>query len=452
MTEDFHFELPDVGEGVHEGEIVNWLVDEGDSVDEDEDIVEVMTDKATVQISAPVAGTIKQLRFEEGDVVDVGDVFVVIGAEGEVDTDTEEASPEAQEAEASGDDGGPDSSPDEGETDESKTLFELPEGPGGSDRERRPARRRGAPKQTASSGDVLAMPRVRHAAKEQGIDLAGIQATGSQGHVTMQDLEAYLEGAAQGGVGGFQLEQFDFNLPQIDRDSAREIEPLKGLRKRIAENMTRAKTLQPHFTYVEELRADKLVATRTELKQLGQKRDVNVTYLPLIAKALVRALREHPRCNALIDEQNQELVHQQPINLGIAVATDRGLIVPVVKHADEKSLLEIASEIQTLSTKAHENKLSMDDITGGTFTITSLGRVGGMLATPILFHPQVAIMGVHAIRDEPVVEEGEIVPGKKMNISFTFDHRVIDGYNGALFAQDVKKYLEDPNLLLLEGR
>jgi pyruvate dehydrogenase E2 component (dihydrolipoamide acetyltransferase) len=216
--------------------------------------------------------------------------------------------------------------------------------------------------------------------------------------------------------------------------------------------MTRAKTLQPHFTYVEELRADELVETRRELKQLGQERDVNVTYLPLFCKALVRALRAHPRCNALIDEESNELVHQQPINIGIAVATDRGLVVPVVKHVDEKSILEIASEIETLAEKAHENRLSMNDITGGTFTITSLGRVGGMLATPILFHPQVAIMGVHAIRDEPVVEDGEIVPGKKMNLSFTFDHRVIDGYNGAQFAQDVKKYLADPNLLLLEGR
>jgi pyruvate dehydrogenase E2 component (dihydrolipoamide acetyltransferase) len=442
MTEDFRFELPDVGEGVHEGEIVNWLVDEGDTVEEDQDIVEVMTDKATVQISAPVAGTIKDLVYEEGTVVDVGDVFVVIGPEGEVDVDEETEEPTA---EAGTDTAEPEAAADEDEG-EDKTLFELPDGPGGSDRERRPARReRSTP---STSGEVLAMPRVRHAAKERGVDLASVQPTGSQGHVTMQDLEAYLEGEA----GGFQLEQFDFDLPEVDRSEAREVEKLKGLRKRIAENMTRAKTLQPHFTYVEELRADELVATRNELKQLGEERGVNVTYLPLFCKALVRALREHPRCNALVDEENQELVLQQPINIGIAVATDRGLVVPVVKNVDEKSILEIASEIETLAEKAHENRLSMDDITGGTFTITSLGRVGGMLATPILFHPQVAIMGVHAIRDEPVVEDGEIVPGKKMNLSFTFDHRIVDGYDGALFAQDVKKYLEDPNLLLLEGR
>ncbi|PSG96525.1 dienelactone hydrolase [Thermoplasmatales archaeon SW_10_69_26] len=444
MTEDFHFELPDVGEGVHEGEIVNWLVSEGDQVDEDQDIVEVMTDKATVQISAPVAGTIKELRYDEGTVVDVGDVFVVIGPEGAVETDEEET------ADTGGEDGAPEAEAGETEAeedeDEDKTLFELPEGPGGSEDERRPARQREST--PSRSGEVLAMPRVRHAAKDRGVDLASVQATGSQGHVTLQDLEAYLEGEA----GGFELEHFDFDLPSVDRDQAREVEPLKGLRKRIAENMTRAKTLQPHFTYVDELRADELVSTRNELKQLGEKRDVNVTYLPLLVKAVVRALREHPRCNALIDEEDQQLVIKQPINVGIAVATDRGLVVPVVKNADEKTLLEIASEIETLAQKAHENRLSMDDLTGGTFTITSLGAVGGMLATPILFHPQVAIMGVHAIRDEPVVEDGEVVPGKKMNLSFTFDHRIVDGYDGALFAQDVKKYLEDPNLLLLEGR
>jgi pyruvate dehydrogenase E2 component (dihydrolipoamide acetyltransferase) len=445
MTEDFEFELPDVGEGVHEGEIVNWLVDEGDVVDEDQDIVEVMTDKATVQISSPVAGTIKDLVYDEGTVVDVGDVFVIIGPEGEVDTDeSEDATEEPAEPETGGSHGSRD--------DEEKTLFELPDKAEGSGKQQRPAARKKA-KTASSTGQVLAMPRVRRAAREQDVDLARVEPTGSKGHVTMEDLETFLESGPQPAPQqGFTLEQLDIDLPEVDRESAREVEPLKGMRKRIAENMTRAKTLQPHFTYVEEVRADELVETRSELRDLGEKRDVKVTYLPLIAKALVRALRDYPRANAHIDEENQELVHQQPINLGIAVATDRGLIVPVLKNADEKSILEIAAEIQELSRKAHENKLSMDDLTGGTFTITSLGPVGGMMATPIINHPEVAIMGVHAIKDKPVVEDGEVVPGKQMNISFSFDHRVIDGYDGALFAQEVKKYLEDPNLLLLESR
>ncbi len=441
MMADFEFKLPDVGEGVHEGEIVNWLVSEGDSVQEDEDIVEVMTDKATVQISAPVAGTIKDLRYDEGDVVDVGEVFVIIQPEGaEPSPDEPEPEPEAE-----GEPAGADGTEEPDEDKEDKTLFELPDTHSGPSGERRPRRRQ--PQTAKRQGQVLALPRVRHKAKQEGVDLARVEATGSKGHITMEDLEGALQGAQ-----GFGLDAFDFDIPEVSHEDAREVEPLKGLRKRIWESMSRAKTLQPHFTYVEQVRADKLVQVRDELKALGEERGVNVTYLPLITKAVVRALREHPRCNALVDEASRELVVKEPVNMGIAAATDRGLTVPVVHDAHEKSLLEIAADVNELAEKATQHKLSMDELTGGTFTITSLGRVGGLMATPIINHPQVAIMGVHAIRDVPVVEDGEIVPGKVMNLSFSFDHRLVDGYDGALFAQDVKRFLEDPNLLLLESR
>ncbi len=433
MANDYEFKLPDVGEGVHEGEIVNWLVSEGDTVQEDEDIVEVMTDKATVQISSPLAGTIKDIRFAEGDVVDVGEIFVVIAPEGQAPSPEEADEEKAPEEE------------EPAEEKEDKTLFELPDAHSGPAGERRPERRQRAA--TQSAGQALAMPKVRQKAKQEGIDLGRVQATGSHGHVTMEDLEQALQGEQ-----GFQGPAFDFDIPTVDKDGAREVEQLKGLRKRIWESMTRAKTLQPHFTYVEQVRADKLVEVRNELKQLGEEQDVNVTFLPLITKAVVRALRNHPRCNALVDEETKELVVKEPINMGIAAATDRGLTVPVVHNAHEKSILEIAEDINELGEKAQEHKLGMEELTGGTFTITSLGRVGGLMATPILNHPQVAIMGVHAIRDVPVVEDGEIVPGKVMNISFSFDHRLVDGYDGALFAQDVKRFLEDPNLLLLESR
>jgi pyruvate dehydrogenase E2 component (dihydrolipoamide acetyltransferase) len=434
MADDFEFKLPDVGEGVHEGEIVEWHVDEGDHVEADEDIVDVMTDKATVQISAPVAGTIEDLVYDEGDVVDVGEVFVIIAPEDGAEADTaDEPEPEPEAAES------------EGDGDEEKTLFELPEkqtSAGGT----RPARRErsAAPRQ----GQVLAMPRVRHEAKQEGVDLATVEPTGSKGHVTMEDLEE----AIKRGEPGFGPQAMDFDLPEVDRSGAREVEELKGLRKRIWESMSRAKTLQPHFTYVEQVRADKLVQVREELKELGEERGVKVTYLPLITKAVVRALRNHPRCNALVDEETRDLVVKEPVNMGVAAATDRGLTVPVVHDAHEKSILEIAADVNELGQKANEQKLTMEDLTGGTFTITSLGRVGGLMATPIINHPQVAIMGVHAIRDVPVVEDGEVVPGKVMNLSFSFDHRLVDGYDGALFAQDVKRFLEDPNLLLLESR
>jgi pyruvate dehydrogenase E2 component (dihydrolipoamide acetyltransferase) len=294
------------------------------------------------------------------------------------------------------------------------------------------------------------MPAVRHKAQEAGVDLARVPATGAHGHVTIEDLEAFLEQPQPGGAAPFPG-AIQFDLPTVDRTDA-QIEPIKGLRKRIAENMTRAKTLQAHFTYVLEVRADKLVQVREEAKALAEEEGVKLTYLPFIAKAVVRALQRHPRCNALVDEEAQELVIKEPINLGIAAQTDKGLVVPVVHDADEKTLLEIAQDVTELAGKAQDQKLSLDDIQGGTFTITSLGRIGGLHATPVLAHPQVAIMGVHAIRDVPVVEDGEVVPGKVMNLSFTFDHRVIDGYDGALFANEVKRFLEDPNLLLLASR
>ncbi len=446
MAGDYEFKLPDVGEGVHEGEIVNWLVSEGDEVEADEDIVEVMTDKATVQISAPVAGTIKEIRFQEGEVVDVGDVFVVIAPAGGSQEPGGASEPsEKAEPEASAEAG---TNGDAAEADEEKTLFDLPSGATGPEGERRPRSRRKASASTRTSGQVLALPKVRHEAKEKDIDLATVEPTGNHGEITMADLEQAIAG---GGM-GFAPQQFDFSIPEVSREHASSVEPLKGMRKRIWENMTRAKTLQPHFTYVCEVRADKLVEVRGEMKKLGEERGVNVTFLPLIVKALVRALQRHPRCNALVDENTRELVVQEPINLGIAAATERGLIVPVVHDADKKTILEVAEEINELGQKASEFKLSMDELTGGTFTITSLGKVGGLLATPILNHPQVAIMGIHAIRDVPVVEDGEVVAGKVMNLSFTFDHRLVDGYDGALFANDVKKFLEEPNLLLLESR
>ncbi len=439
----FEFKMPDIGEGIHEGEIVEWLVSEGDQVDEDQDIVEVMTDKATVQISSPRAGTIQEIRFQEGDVVDVGDVFVVIHVDGEpAATDTETS--ETTETEA-GTDG-------EGEKEE-KTLFELPGDMGSTSRARRPARKgKGkARAPTGPGGQVLAMPMVRQEAQQQGVDLVQVEATGSHGHVTLEDLRRFIEqGGPQAGTGLAPAQRFE--TPSIDRSDALEVQPIKGLRKRISENMTKAKTLQAHFTYVLEVRVDKLVEIRSEAKQAAEEQGVKLTYLPFIVKACVRALRKHPRINALIDEGAQELVLKEPINMGIAAQTDKGLVVPVVHDADKKTLLEIAEDISELAEKANNQKLSLDDIQGGTFTITSLGRIGGLLATPILAHPQVAIMGVHEIRDEPVVEDGEIVPGKIMNLSFTFDHRIIDGYDGAVFANEVKRFLEDPNLLLLESR
>lgn len=452
---DYQFKLPDIGEGIHEGEIVSWLVAEGDEVEEDQDIVEVMTDKATVQISAPVSGTIASIKFQEGDTVNVGDVFVVIapGGGGKAEADDEDA--DEAEASSKGGENGADkkekkaedeATEADGEGKEEKTLFDLPSEMTGSAGSRRPARERGA---SGSGGrtEVLAMPAVRAEAKKRGVDLATVKPTGSHGHITLADLDQ----AGKAPAAGAPPQHLAFDLPEIDRSDALEVEPLKGLRKAIARNMTKATTLQAHFTYVLEVRADKLVEMRSEAKALAEEEGVKLTYLPIITKAVVRALKKHPRLNAHIDEEAQELVLKKPVHMGIATQTEKGLVVPVVHDADKKTLLELAVAIDEQAEKGRNLKLSTEDITGGTFTTTSLGKIGGLLATPILAHPQVAIMGVHEIRDVPVVKNGEVVPGKVMNLAFTFDHRVIDGYDGALFANDVKKFLEEPSRLLLES-
>lgn len=421
----FEFRLPDIGEGVHEGEIVKWLVKEGDFVKEDQPMVEVMTDKATVEIPAPRAGKIVKLNGKEGEVVKVGTVLVVIeeiGAAPRPEPKREPvAAPAPQLAQPT-----PTATP-------SATATAAPA----------PAR-------------VLATPATRKLARELGVDITQIHGTGPGGRITDEDVRRFAEArtAAPASVSAPtpmpQPAAPTYTPSPISADRREERVPLRGIRKRMSERMHQSKTTAAHFTYVDEVDVTELVAFREQMRALAEKKGVKLTYLPFIVKACVAALKEMPLLNASLDDTKGEIILKKYYNIGIATAIEDGLVVPVVHDADRKSLLEIASEIQRLAEVARQGKLTPADIQGSTFTITSLGALGGLFATPIINYPEVAILGVHEIKRRPVVRENQIVIRDVMLLSLSFDHRIIDGYTGATFCQKVKRYLEDPKLLLLE--
>jgi pyruvate dehydrogenase E2 component (dihydrolipoamide acetyltransferase) len=441
----FEFRLPDIGEGVHEGEVVKWLVKEGDVVKADQPVVEVMTDKATVELTSPRAGRIARLGAPEGAVLKVGELLVAIeeavGAAPEAATSATPAARPAEEA-------------------KDQTLFEgLGEGslPSYVSPEAR-ARTAQAPAPHTVGGRVLATPATRHKARELGVDITRLRGTGPHGRVTSGDVLA----AAQGPRPGAATQTLQPLPPAAARPRAPsavaaqgpEVErvPIRALRKRIYENMRRSKDFAAHFTYVEEVDVTELVELREVARAAADRQGVKLTYLPFIVKATCAALRQYPDVNAHIDDGKLELVRHRRVNIGVAVQTERGLMVFVVKDADRKGVLDIAREMQELSDQARSGKIRAEDLQGSTFTITSLGKTGGLMATPIINYPEVAIMGVHKIEKRAVVApDGRVVAGDRMNLSFSFDHRVIDGAVGAEFAHLLIRYVEDPKLLLLES-
>ncbi len=415
----YEFKLPDIGEGVMEGEIVKWLVSEGQKVAEDQPLVEVMTDKATVAIPSPKAGRVVKRHGKEGEIAKVHHPLVTI----ELDSATAGARTGDEITEAN-----------------EKTEPSVPRAAKASDN---------------GGGRVLATPVTRRMAREHGINLAEVSGSGPQGRVTKADVMAAI-GSGSGAVatGAVQPTARAVRAPAVPLDAARDDQriPLKGLRRRIAEKMVRSKTSAPHFTFVEEMDATELVRTRARLNAaLAQSASpLKISFLPFICKGLVAAFRQFPTLNANFDEAKQELVVRGSYNFGIAVATDEGLTVPVLKEVDRLSIQQLASEIARLSAAAREKRLKLDELSGGSFTITSLGQSGGLLATPIINHPEVAILGVHRMRKQPVVRDDQIVIREMMYLSLSFDHRVIDGVVGADFTYALIRYLEQPELLFLE--
>ncbi|MEK6608208.1 MAG: dihydrolipoamide acetyltransferase family protein [Myxococcota bacterium] len=402
----FEFKLPDIGEGVVEGEVVRWLVKEGDAIAEDQPMVEVMTDKATVEIPSPKAGRVARLMFDVGAKAPVGATLIVI----ETADGGSAAKPGASARAAP-----------------APTPSALPTA---------------TPSPRPEAGKALATPAIRQYAREKGVDLSTVTPTGPGGRVTKEDVDRAL------GVAGRAPAVATHATATAQKQESDQRIPFVGLRRKIAENMARSKQTAAHFTYVEEADVTDLVRLREKAKASFAERGVALSYLPFVVKAVVAGLKKHPMLNATLDEARSEIVLRKSAHLGIAVATDKGLVVPVLRDADRKSLLEIARELQALGEKAKTGQLLVSDFGGSTFTLTSLGQLGGVLATPIINFPEVAILGVHKIRPRPAVVGGQIVIRDLMNLSISLDHRIVDGYEGAQFLAEVVKLLENPQSLI----
>ncbi|QLG60939.1 dihydrolipoamide acetyltransferase family protein [Halorarum salinum] len=538
------FKLPDVGEGVAEGELVNWLVAPGDAVSEDQPVAEVETDKALVEVPSPYDGTVKELLAEEGEIVPVGEVIITftVGDDG----DAAGAGEEPEEAEPAAE---PDS---EGET--------APESVPEAEAEETAPAETDAPEPT--EGRVFAPPSARRLARELGVDVAAVDGSGPGGRVTDADVRAHVESGGtadaadadaeaesagpkdvdvgssepaatprdtDGAAGGTSAgdgaasaastspagrertlaapatrraaEEAGVDLDDVPTDETREGEafvtaeqvqqyadavtaakeadagaagaadatagagaaagegaaaggdetvPYRGVRRTIGRQMEESKYTAPHVSHHDTAVIDDLVEARAELKERAAERDVKLTYLPFVMKALVAGLKEFPYLNSELREDDEEIVLKKEYNVGVAVATDAGLMVPVVKDVDGKSLLELAEEVTDFADRARERKLSRSEMQGGTFTVTNFGAVGGEYATPIINYPETAIMGLGAIEQRPVVEDGEVVAAHTLPLSLSIDHRVIDGAVAARFTNYVMEYLENPQLLLLE--
>ena len=414
---NFVFKLPDIGEGVVEGEVVQWHVSVGDSVSEDDPIVDVMTDKATVTIPSPVSGVISSLSGDVGDMISVGSSLM------EIDSEGEGAGPEAEDTEEQE----PVSDPDPPKEPEPAPAPKAPEP---------------APSEIQTqTGRVLASPAVRKRARENDVDLSNVRGSGPAGRIRHADLDAFI--AAGGAVSG--APPMAYSLKRT------EVTPVKvvGLRRKISEQMSLSKSRIPHFSYFEEVDITELENLRQILNSTRDETQPKLTYLPFIMLALAKIMPDHPECNAHFDDEAGVVNRNAAVNLGIATQTDRGLYVPVVKHVESMDIWKTASEMQRVSGSARDGSASLDELTGSTFTITSLGREGGLGATPIINHPEVAILGVHKAREMPVARNGAIVIRRIMNLSSAFDHRVVDGADGASLIQHLKRMLENPALIFM---
>lgn len=408
----FEFKLPDVGEGVAEGEVVKWLVKEGAEVKENQPLVEIMTDKVNVEIPSPKKGTVLKLNAKEGEIVKVGQVLLVIGEKGEqvpagpaASTQSTPAQVVAKPAEVP------------------RTATVVPAA---------------AP---TKPQEILATPATRKLARDLGVDLTIVQGAGPGGRITDDDVRHFKE-AGRGPAA--------VAVTVLTKAGVEERVPLRGIRRKIAEHMIKSVHTTAQVSHVDEVDMTEVVHLREKAKVSAEKRGVKLTYLPFIIKALIPALKKYPYLNASLDDEKGEIVLKKYYNIGIATDTEQGLVVPIIKDADHKSITQLAEDIAKLSERARASQLTLDEIQGSTFTITNVGAIGGVFATPIINYPEVAILGVHKIAKRPVVKDNQIVIRDMTYFSVSFDHRVLDGAMAAQFMTTIKQYLEDPKLLLLE--
>ncbi|MEZ0391194.1 MAG: dihydrolipoamide acetyltransferase family protein [Pseudobdellovibrionaceae bacterium] len=437
--------LPELGEGVTEGELVKWLVKPGDTVKPDQPVAEVMTDKATVEVPTPVGGVVKDLKFKVGDVIAVEKVLLTLEAGGAAATATTNApAPAAKPAAAP----------------VQTVTTSKPAPPAGASAGVPPSMHEGVAAGAsyyppAADSKVLATPSTRRLAREMNVDINNLTGSGLAGRVTREDV--MTKGNGSGGLETYSnttpMKAPAFPRPgyQGPAGAAEERVAIRGIRKKIAENMQMAKHIIPHFTLMDEAEVTELVQLRESLKDFAEKNNTKITYLPFVMKALIATCRQFPMFNASIDDAAQEIVYKKYFNVGFAADTPNGLVVPVIKNADQKTLLEISQEILDLSKRARDGKLKPDEMKGATITITNIGSVGGTYATPIINHPEVAILGMYKITDKLVMGAGgKVDVVKAMNFTVTADHRLIDGAVAANFLKLFLSKIQKPGMMMLD--
>jgi len=428
----FEFKLPALGEGIFEGEIVKWFVKSGDEVQEDDILLEVQSDKSVVEIPSPVTGKINTIVAEEGTVANLGEVIVTI------DSDDAHAQNDASEA-------------------KEEPKEEAKEEP----KEEAPKAEAQAPAQDVEVDEnrrVIAMPSVRKLARDKGINIKAVQGTGKNGRILKDDVLAYAEGgqtAASTPEAPAQEAPAQEAAPQPvaapEGDFPETREKIPAMRRAIAKAMVNSKHTAPHVTLMDEVEVQALWDHRKKFKEVAAEQGTKLTFLPYVVKALVSALKAYPALNTSLDDATEEIVHKHYYNIGIAADTERGLLVPVVKNADRKSIFAISDEINELAVKARDGKLSPSEMKGASCTISNIGSAGGQWFTPVINHPEVAILGIGRIAQKPIVKDGEIVAAPVLALSLSFDHRQIDGATGQNAMNHIKRLLNNPELLLMEG-
>lgn len=423
----FEFRLPDIGEGIHEGEIVKWFVKPGDEINEDDVLLEVQNDKSVVEIPSPVKGKVLDVIVSEGTVAVVGDVLVTLDAPG-----YENLTFKGQEA-----------APKEEEPAKQETVVEV------------------VNEVVQKDVRVIAMPSVRKYAREKGIDIHNVHGSGKNGRVLKDDIDTFgKEAVAVPNQEEIQVEV----VAETKVESKEEVEAvlttsqypetrekMSGIRKAIAKAMVHSKQTAPHVTLMDEVDVTDLVLHRKKFKEVAAGKGIKLTYLPYVVKALTSALREFPALNTSLDDATSEIIHKHYYNIGIAADTDKGLLVPVVNDADRKSIFSISAEINELADKAREGRLAPNEMKGASCTITNIGSAGGQWFTPVINHPEVAILGIGRISEKPVVKNGEIVIAPVLALSLSFDHRMIDGATAQKALNHIKRLLNDPQLLIMEA-
>lgn len=427
----FEFKLPALGEGIFEGEIVKWFVKSGDEVQEDDILLEVQSDKSVVEIPSPVTGKINTIVAEEGTVANLGEVIVTI------DSDDAHAQNDASEAKEE-----PKEEAKETKEEASKAEAQAPAQDVEVDENRR----------------VIAMPSVRKLARDKGINIKAVQGTGKNGRILKDDVLAYAEGgqtAVSTPEAPAQEAPAQEAAPQPvaapEGDFPETREKIPAMRRAIAKAMVNSKHTAPHVTLMDEVEVQALWDHRKKFKEVAAEQGTKLTFLPYVVKALVSALKAYPALNTSLDDATEEIVHKHYYNIGIAADTERGLLVPVVKNADRKSIFAISDEINELAVKARDGKLSPSEMKGASCTISNIGSAGGQWFTPVINHPEVAILGIGRIAQKPIVKDGEIVAAPVLALSLSFDHRQIDGATGQNAMNHIKRLLNNPELLLMEG-